>query len=167
MLPIPWRYVESWNCTTCGMCCKGFNVVLDFPEWMNIVKAYGIDYTIPSISKFYLKHKNDGNCVFLQNYYGSSMCSLQHMKPMACRLWPFKVASKPRYGRPKESEYRLNSMKLYVYVDPSCGGIRWGSPTPEFVSFVLPEFVDLALGQRRKQYYTTAKPYNPQAWKPF
>jgi len=163
MLPIPWRYVESWNCLACGLCCKGFDVVLDFPEWINIVKAYGVDYTQPGISRLYLRRKTDGTCVFLANYYGNWLCSLQHMKPMACKLWPFKVSDKPRYGRPNEARYDSTNLKLYVYVDPSCVGVRWGNPDPEFISTVLPEFVDLALGERRKQFYSTARLFRPDA----
>ena len=156
MIPVPWRHVKSWSCVACGLCCKGFNVVLNFPEWINIVKAYGVDFTQPGISRFYLKHKSDDTCVFLHNYYGNWLCALQHMKPMACKLWPFKISHKPKYGRANEARYDLANMKLYLYVDPSCVGLRWGSPDPEFLNSTLPEFVDLALGQRRKQVYSTA-----------
>jgi len=165
MLPVPWRYVESWNCLACGLCCKGFDVVLDFPEWINIVKAYGVDYTQPGISRFYLKRKTDGTCVFLGNYYGNWLCSLQHMKPMACKLWPFKISDKPKYGRPNEARYNTANIKLYIYVDPSCAGLRWGNPSPEFMHTILPEFVDLALGQRLKQFYSTARLFSPETWK--
>ena len=165
MFPVPWRYIESWNCSACGMCCKGFDVVLDFPEWINIVKAYGVDYTQPGISRFLLKRKTDGTCAFLHNNYGCWLCSLQHMKPMACKLWPFKVLDKPMWGRPNEAQYGYNGMRLYVYADPSCVGLRWGNPNPEFTNTVLPEFVDLALGQRRKQQYSTARLFRPDAWK--
>lgn len=165
MMPMPWRYVENWNCSACGVCCKGFEVVLEFPEWLNIVKTYGADYTVPGLSHLHLQHKSDGSCIFLDNYYGCWACQLQHMKPMACKLWPFKISDKPRYGRPRDAEYPLSSMKLYVYVDPQCVGLRWGTPSLEFTSFTLPEFVDLALGQRRKQHYTTARLFNQQAWR--
>jgi len=165
MLPVPWRYVESWNCSACGVCCKGFDVVLDFPEWINIVKTFGVDYTQPSISRFCLRRKTDGTCVFLANYYGSWLCSLQHMKPIACKLWPFKISDKPKWGRPNEAIYRLNDVKLYIYVDPSCVGLRWGNPTPRFTNAVLPEFIDIALGQRQKQFYSTARLIQPNAWK--
>jgi len=165
MLPVPWRYVESWGCFACGLCCKGYDVVLDLPEWLNIVKTYGVDYTQPGISRLYLRRKTDGSCVFLQNYYGNWLCSLQHMKPVACKLWPFKMSDKPKWGRPNEAAYNYSSMKLYVYVDPSCAGLRWGNPNPEFANTVLPEFVDLALGQRRKQQYSTARLFQANPWK--
>jgi Fe-S-cluster containining protein len=167
MLPVPWRYVESWDCNGCGLCCRGFDVVLDFPEWLNIVKTYGADYTIPGLSRLFLRRKDDGSCIFLQNYCNTCLCSVQNMKPSACKLWPFKISDKPKYGRSKEAEYSLSSVKLYVYVDPTCVGLRFGTPSPEFVSFVLPEFVDLALGQRRKQFYSTARPPSQKPWQSF
>ena len=156
MLPIPWRYVESWNCNSCGLCCKGFDVVLDFPEWMNIVKTYGVDYTIPGLSRLYLRRKTDGTCVFLQNYYGGWLCSLQHMKPMACKLWPFKVSNSPRYGRAQEAAFNYKGRRFFLYVDPFCPEIKWGKPSSQMISLVIPEFVEIALGLREKQVYSTS-----------
>jgi len=165
MLPVPWRYVQDWNCTACGLCCKGFDVVLDFPEWVKIVKAYGVGFTEPSISKFYLKRKSDGTCIFLYNIQGMWLCALQQMKPIACKLWPFKVSDKPKYGRPNEAIYDYGENKLYVYVDQSCLGLQWGNPTQEFRNGTLREFVDLALGLRQKQFYSTSRLLGPQPWK--
>jgi len=157
--------VQDWNCTACGVCCKGFDVVLDFPEWMRIVKSYGVVFTEPGISRFYLKRKSDGTCVFLYNLYGRWLCALQQMKPIACKLWPFKVSDKPRYGGPNEAVYNYGEKKLYVYVDPACAGLQWGSPAPSFLTETLSEFVDLALGLRKKQFYSTSAIFSPKPWK--
>jgi len=166
ILPVPWRYVQDWNCIACGLCCKGFDIVLDFPEWIKIVKAYGVGFTEPGISRFYLKRKNDGTCAFLYNFYGKWLCSLQHMKPMACKLWPFKVSDKPKYGRPNEAVYRYgDGRKLYIYVDPSCIGLHWGTPTQDFLNTTMTEFVDLALGLKEKQFYSTSVLFRPKPWK--
>jgi len=165
MLPVPWRYVQDWSCVACGLCCKGYDVVLDFPEWMKIVREYGVGFTEPGISRFYLKRKNDGTCVFLYNFSGRWLCAVQHMKPMACKLWPFKVSDKPKYGRPNESVYRYGEKRLYVYADPSCAGLRWGEPNYGFVNETLTEFVDLAVGLRQKQCYSTSRLFRPQSWK--
>lgn len=140
-------------------------MVLDFPEWVNIVKTYGVEYTQPGISRLFLRHKTDGSCVFLQNCYGNWLCSLQQTKPAACKLWPFKISDKPKWGRPSEAVYNHSNMKLYVYVDPSCAGIRWGTPHPDFAGTILPEFIDMALGQRRKQQYSTARMFQANPWK--
>lgn len=165
MLPIPWRQIESWNCLACGSCCKGYEVVLDFPEWINIVKDYGVNYTQSGISKLFLKHKADGTCIFLYNDYGGPLCSLQHMKPMACKLWPFKISDRPKYGKPNEAAYRIGERSLFVYVEPSCVGIRFGNPSREFVSATLPEFVGLALGRCKRQFFSTSKLFQLQQWK--
>jgi len=166
MLPVPWRYVQDWCCTACGLCCKGFDVVLDFPEWVNIVKAYGVDFTEPGISRFYLRRKHDGTCIFLYNLSGNWLCALQQqMKPIACKLWPFKISDNPKYGRPNEAVFNYVGRKFYVYVDPSCVGMRWGNPATSFLNETLTEFVDLALGLRRKQFFSTSRLIPHQPWK--
>jgi len=163
MIPIPWRYVESWNCSACGICCKGYQVVLGFNEWVNIIGKYGVGVTQPGISQFYLGKKDDGTCIFLTKLYDIELCGLQSMKPKACKLWPFKVLSGPRFGRPDEAGYKYGDRKFFVYVDPACVGIRWGKPAQEFTYRILPELIEIALGLREKQYYSTAKiPYSPQ-----
>jgi len=156
MVPIPWSYVKSWGCIACGICCKGFDVVLGFNEWVNIVRTYGAGVTEPGISKLYLKRRGDGTCLFLYQLFDVWLCGLQHMKPRACMLWPFKIHDKPKFGRPNEAAYNYRDRKLFIYVEPSCIGIRWGTPTPELVHKTIPELIEIALGLREKQYYSTA-----------
>jgi Fe-S-cluster containining protein len=124
---------------------------------MNVVKTYGIEFTSPGISRFYLKHKSDGSCAFLCNYHHKGFCSLQHMKPMACKLWPFKILGKPKYGRAREAEYKYADRNLFIYADPSCKGLTWGSPITNFSKTTLTEFIELALGLRKKQVCSTSK----------
>ena len=164
MMPIPWKYVQDWFCTACGVCCKEYSVVLDFPEWIRIVKNYGVNFTEPGISRFFLKHKNDGTCAFLYSFNGRWLCGLQQqMKPIACKLWPFKVSDRPKFGRPSEALYNYGERKLYVYTDPSCIGLRWGTPCQDFQNVIIPEFIDLALGLKQKQFYSTCPLQHPQA----
>jgi len=157
MKPLPWRYIKSWNCIACGACCKGFDVVLGYKEWVDIIRRYGIEVTQPSITKLYLRRRSDGSCVFLGRFYDMWLCALQHMKPRACKLWPFKIYNEPKYGLPDQAFYNLDGRRLFVYVTPLCLGIRWGSPTQEFVYGTMREFVDIALGVCEKQFYTTAQ----------
>jgi len=156
VIPIPWSYVKSWNCPACGLCCRGYNVVLGFNEWVNIVRTYGIGVTEPSINKFYLRKKGDDTCIFLYKHFDTWLCGLQHMKPKACKLWPFKIQGKPKYGRPNEASYTYRGQKLFIYLDPSCIGIQWGTPTREFAYTTIPEIVEIALALRKKQFYSTA-----------
>jgi Fe-S-cluster containining protein len=163
MIPIPWRYVGSWNCVACGMCCKGYRVVLGFNEWVGIIRKYGVGVTQPGLSRFYLGKKGDGTCIFLTKLYDTWLCGLQDMKPKACKLWPFKILSRPEFGRPNEASYKYKDRNFFVYVDPACTGIWWGKPTQEFAYRTMPELIEIALGLREKQYYSTSKIlYRPQ-----
>jgi hypothetical protein len=156
MRAVPWNLVSSWRCNACGICCKQYDVILKFPEWLTIIKNFGVEYTTAGISKFYLRRRADGSCVFLYKTPNGSLCGLQNVKPQACKLWPFKVLDKPKYGNPDHAVYYYRGRKLFVYVDPACTGLRYGVPTREFVYSVIPEFIEIAFGVRRKQFKSTA-----------
>ena len=157
MFPVPWSYVENWRCINCGKCCRAYEVVLSFSEWLKLVNVYGAGVARPSLNKFYLSKRNDGSCIFLNQVGNRYYCGLQYDKPKACKIWPFKISSRPKYGRPREAAYRYRDKTFYVYLVSSCSGIRWGTPSEEFVKAVIPEFIDIALGVREKQYYSTSR----------
>jgi len=77
------------------------------------------------------------------------------MKPEACKIWPFKILSEPKYGEEKQAALDYRGNRLYVYVDSMCSGLRYGTPTWEFRSTIVKEFAELALGLRKVQYKTT------------
>ncbi len=81
MKPIPWRYVNSWNCIACGLCCREYDVVLKYPEWVKIIQTYGIGATRPGINRFYLGKRANGSCIFLYKFSDRWLCGLQYMKP--------------------------------------------------------------------------------------
>ena len=88
------------------------------------------------------------------------------MKPKACKLWPFKILSKPKYGYAKEAAYYYGKNKFYVYADSNCSGLTLGRPSWEFANQTVREFVEIAIGIRTKQNKTTANidlipPYSP------
>lgn len=153
---IPWQYIFDWKCNTCGQCCKAYSVVLNFPEWLNIVKNYGVDKTASDLSKLFIKRRSDGSCIFLQDLSNVHLCRLQYMKPQACKLWPFKILGKPDFGHANEALYHYGGNKLFIYVDSSCSGVRYGRPSWEFVNQTLREFIEIALELRRQQFKTTA-----------
>jgi Fe-S-cluster containining protein len=157
MEPIPWRLVKSWNCITCGICCKEFDVILGYWEWTNIINNYGVGAIKPNVTRLCLGKKDDGTCVFLYNSSDSWLCGLQRNKPKACKTWPFRIFDQARYGRNNEAIYRYRDRDFFVYVDPSCMGLRWGVPTRRFMYEILPEFVEIALGVREKQFYSTCR----------
>jgi len=158
MMPVPWTNVNSWRCTGCGICCNRFEVVLKFNEWLKLVQTYGAGVTNAGLSKFYLGKRADGSCVFLTASTNACLCGLQNMKPLACKLWPFKISDTPRYGEAREAAFDYQGRRLYVYIDPFCPEILYGKPSATMMHRVIPEFIEIALGLREKQFYSTATP---------
>jgi Fe-S-cluster containining protein len=140
---VPWQNIADWKCIACGYCCKLYSVVLGFTEWRRIVKN--------------IKRADDGSCSFLCNFRNTYYCGLQNMKPTACKLWPFKVLSEPKYGQARQAAFNYGGRKLFIYADALCSGLRYGSPTWEFNQQTLREFAELALGTRQTQSKTTSK----------
>jgi len=154
---VPWQYIADWKCIACGQCCTAYSVVLNFQEWLKIVKNYGVETTVSGLNKFFIKRRSDGSCIFLYNLSTTHLCGLQHMKPNACKLWPFKVLSSPKFGYANEAVYCHNQNTLYIYADSTCAGLRYGKPSTEFANHTLKEFVEIACGLRNDQKRTTGK----------
>jgi hypothetical protein len=162
---VPWRFITDWRCIACGDCCKLYSVVISFYEWLRIVKSHGVEQTVPGISKLFIKRREDGSCTFLNDFSNRYTCGIQYMKPAACQLWPFKILARPEYGHPNEASYPYLGDPLFVYADPMCIGIRYGTPTFEFANHTLREFAELSLGIRNRQHRTTGniRPHWPSA----
>jgi Fe-S-cluster containining protein len=156
MIFVPWQYIADWKCNACGLCCKAYSVVLKFPEWLKIIKNYGVETTAPGLDKLFIKRRDDGSCTFLYNSLNMHLCGLQQMKPNACKLWPFKIASKPKFGYANEAVYSYDEKKLFIYADSMCSGLRYGKPIWNFTNCTLKEFIEIALEIRSGQYKTTA-----------
>jgi len=161
---IPWKYIANWKCISCGDCCKLYSVVLNFEEWLGIVKNYGVERTVSGLDKLFINRNSDGSCSFLNNGSNICTCGLQRRKPRACQLWPFKVLMSPRFGNPSDALYVYHGTPLFVYADSMCRGLRLGRPGFEFANYTVQEFVEIAVGIRRNQLRTTAeigfsKPY--------
>jgi hypothetical protein len=163
---VPWQNIADWHCKACGCCCKLYSVALSFPEWLRLTKTFGVETTIAGLDRFYIKRVNDGSCAFLCNDANNYYCGLQNMKPEACKIWPFKVLSEPKYGEPAQAAYDYRGARFYVYGDSMCSGLRYGTPTWDFRYVTVKEFTELALGVRDVQYKTTrASAYSPrQQW---
>jgi Fe-S-cluster containining protein len=157
MNPISWRNVKSWRCVSCGICCKDYYVVLNLAEWISILKNYGEGAIAQAPGKLLLSKRNNGTCCFLNQLGNPPSCGLQHAKPLACKIWPFKVFGEPKFGDKQKALYIYRDREFYVYVDSACTGLRLGKPTNDLKFKILPEFIDVALGLRQKQYYSTSK----------
>ncbi len=152
---VPWQNIADWRCKACGYCCKLYSVVLGFKEWLNIAKSFGSQTTVTGLDHLYIKRTSDGSCSFLCNKSKTYFCGLQSIKPEACKIWPFKVLSEPKYGDPHQAAYDYHGMRLYVYGDDICNGLRYGTPTWDFRYTTIKEFAELALGVRQIQFKTT------------
>ena len=153
---VPWRRIANWQCISCGDCCKLYSVVLNFHEWLRIVKNFGIEQTVSGLDKLFINRRDDGSCAFLCDISNTHFCGLQHMKPKACQLWPFKILTEPKFGYANEAAYGDGESRLFVYADSMCNGLKYGSPTMGFASDTLREFVEIAVGLRSYQLKTTS-----------
>lgn len=156
MKVLPWSRVKSWQCSGCGDCCR-YTVQLSVKDWVNLTRTYGFGIAIQSIGGFYLRKTVDNVCPFLIKSQRRCFCSIQHMKPIACELWPFKILTKPKYGYPNEAYFKYRNQDFYIYVNPHCHGIIWGKPNADFINHILVEFINLRLGLQKKQFYSTSK----------
>ncbi|MFQ6053411.1 MAG: YkgJ family cysteine cluster protein [Candidatus Bathyarchaeia archaeon] len=154
---IPWSEVHSWSCSACGRCCVGYRVPLKMDEYVRVANQYGYGVVEFGLGKVYLKHSLGDRCIFQHPSQGRWICALQAIKPLACKLFPFRVYSQPVYKRGDMSGYRYRDRTIYVYLDLNCPGIELGRPSERFLHRVLPEAVAIGSGVRWKQRYTTSK----------
>lgn len=153
---IPWSQVKSWTCIGCGNCCK-LTVQLTTQEWLDLTRLYGSALIEQSIDGFYMRKTIDGQCPFLRIFADRWICNLQPMKPLACKIWPFKILDTSRYGYHNEAYFKYKNKDFYIYAYPQCHGISYGKPSEQFAYRTLPEFIEIRLGLRREQLYSTSK----------
>ena len=156
MKVIPWSEVETWRCCGYGECCKPYTVPLSTWEWTRITQTYGISVTEISVDGLFLK-KKQGRCIFQYMQGGKWLCAIQHLKPLACRLWPFKIFRRPKYGRAEKAALESGGRRMFVYVDPLCPTLKLGEPSEEFLKNILPEFINISLSTYEEQYYSTMR----------
>jgi Fe-S-cluster containining protein len=120
-----------------------------------MVKNYGFETTVSGLDKIFIRRHGDGSCTFLCEFGGAHFCGIQNDKPQACKIWPFKILNKPKFGCEKEAAYAYAGGVFYVYADSTCTGLTFGRPRYDFANYTLREFVEVALGVRRNQLKTT------------
>jgi len=126
-------------------------------EWIELSKTYGYGMVAQNIDGFFINKTVEGWCPFLYRTMGGSGCGLQQTKPLACKLWPFRISDHPRHGFKEEAAFQHNGNTFYVYGIPFCSGFRYGTPNEHFVKDVVPEFLDMRTGYRRAQVFSTRK----------
>lgn len=155
MKPLPWRRIKFWTCIRCGECCA-LTVQLTMREWLDLTKMYGYSIADQDIGGFFLRKTIDKECPFLSSIRAGSICGLQNTKPLACKIWPFRILAEPKYGEDSEALFKYRNERFYVYVIPNCPGITWGTPTENFFKKILPELIGIRLGFFERQHFTTS-----------
>jgi len=131
---------------------------LTMHEYAMITQKYGHDVLALGVGRAYLRRRTDGRCIFQYCDSDGWLCGLQAEKPYACKMWPFIVCKKPLHGGQQAAGWDAPYGRIYVYADPRCPRITFGEPTDYLINTVLPEFVDIAVGKRKSQLYTTRFP---------
>jgi len=155
--PIPWSRIRDWNCIACGECCKHFWVPISQDEWRTIVEFCGLGFTTVIDGKPHLRSTVSGRCIFQAWIQGRWLCTLQGVKPLVCKLWPFRITSHPKHGDPDSALFVFRRRQIFVYCDPRCSGVSLGRPSLNLVNRVIPEFVAMALGEKPRQRFSTAQ----------
>jgi Fe-S-cluster containining protein len=156
--PMPWRAVKSWGCVRCGECCR-LTVQLTVREWLDLTRRYGNLIIEQMLGGFYLRKTVDNQCPFLAKTRYGWLCNLQRRdaKPLACRMWPFKLLDNPKYGRANDAYFDYRNQHYFIYVVPNCPGVTLGLPSEGFIQKTLPEIVDIRMGLQRTQHFSTAR----------
>jgi Fe-S-cluster containining protein len=153
---VPWSKIKDWFCTACGDCCKEFKVPLRAYEATLLSKIFGFYCMELEVGGTYLKRGLNGRCIFQVKSGGRMVCGIQSIKPIACKMWPFAVFEAPRYEQRNEASFDFRGETFFVYVNPFCRGLVYGRPSLRLVNSVIPEFIELRLGLRRRQVRSTS-----------
>jgi len=156
--PVPWGRIRDWNCIACSECCRHFSVPITREEWRTIVELYGLGFTTVIKRQPHLRSTISGRCIFQRWIQGRWLCTIQTVKPLVCKLWPFRVCNHPEHGDPESASFIHRRRQIFVYCDQRCSGVSAGSPSIHLVSSVIPEFAAIALGENVAQTFSTARP---------
>jgi Fe-S-cluster containining protein len=115
---------QSFECQTCGECCRNRWVPLSLRDIFRINGVTPIEdfLLIWNEKKLVIDRREwDNGCVFLKD----NICEINKIKPLICRLYPVALSEVPIL---KENvPYCLkNDKKIYLYLDKSCKGIGKG-----------------------------------------
>ena len=154
---IPWTKIRSWDCMACGDCCKYFTINIKYEDWVKIINKHGTWAISPGVREFYIKRRPDGRCVFQHNLMGKWICELQDVKPGICKRWPFRIYRKSRRGKGEVAIFQYRNENFYVYLESFCKGIQYGYPSTKFAKQVIPEFIEIYLGNLKNQVNSTSK----------
>lgn len=107
----------SQICQKCGECCKNFPYVeLSEIEINRLEKFTGLRFDLftnpkgKTIEEYFLKFKENGDCIFLKEKNGKYFCSVYEARSKNCRNYP---------SDPKQNEVcRANREKIQTHKLP-------------------------------------------------
>ncbi len=82
---VPWQNIADWHCRACGYCCKLYNVVINFKEWLNIAKSFGVEITVTGLDRFFIKRASDDD-------HAHSSATMQKITAADCKTRNLKHA---------------------------------------------------------------------------
>jgi Fe-S-cluster containining protein len=126
-------------------------------EFVRVTNRFGSDKVEYGLGKAYLRVNSNKRCIFQRPVMGRWVCTLQGMKPMACKIFPFRIYKDPVYRRGDNSHITFNNQKYHLYLDPACKGIIHGKPDQRFMNKVVPEIMRIGMGTAQKQRFSTSK----------
>lgn len=153
---VPWKHIRSWRCLQCGRCCREFQINLRFYDYARIVHLWPETVDVDQIGIPFIKRAH-GHCVF---QHSSGLCSLQPqgMKPIICKLWPFKVFPANQTRGHNYSRFHYKEGDFFVYLNPYykiCPGINKGDPKD--FPLVVKEIIEIYRHLIGDQQYSTAR----------
>jgi hypothetical protein len=80
------------------------------------------------------------------------------MKPIICKLWPFKVFPATQRRRHNYARFHYKTGDFFVYLNPYykiCPGINKGAPKD--LPLIVKEIIEIYHNLSRDQQYSTAK----------
>lgn len=151
---LPWRRVGSWRCLACGECCRKFVVVLTSYEYARLTNLLGPDVVEIDRHGDPCLRQRGGTCVFQGE---DGLCGLQPLglKPLACKVWPFKVERVEGGEEVSHEELFTYGGETYrVLVHSACSGL--GKGTWEEMVEAIKEVIEIKRNPEAPQRYTTA-----------
>lgn len=144
---VPWRFVASWHCEACGVCCTRYRVRLRAYEFL---KLRHTSFVEEKAGRFFIK-KLGKHCPFQIG----NLCSLGNSKPIACKLYPFSILKKGE----ELASFEFEGEEFFVYVDNFCKNVVLKKDTKpsQIVAREIEEAIEILIGKRTQLDLLTAR----------
>ncbi|MFN3384319.1 MAG: YkgJ family cysteine cluster protein [Archaeoglobaceae archaeon] len=144
---VPWRFVSSWHCEACGVCCTQYKVRLRAYEYLRLKNTGLVE---EKAGRFFIK-KIGKSCPF---QFGN-LCSLGNSKPIACKIYPFSILKKGD----ELASFEFEGEEFFVYVDDFCKNVKTKRDVrpSQIVAREIREAIEILLGKRIDMELLTAK----------